>query len=231
MLKLRHNPPVRPTLTSAAADVTSVRDFVGDWWIAHTKARNEKAFAWDLLRRRVGYFLPMVEKITFSGGRKRCNLAPVFGGYVFFCGTNEDRYEAMCTGRLCNAIAVRNPQQLVAELAQIEIALQASADLELYPQLAIGRRVRVSAGPMQGIFGTILARRAGDETSRTIILNIGVLGQGAAISIAPSLLVPVDAEEAASELSDDGGTPAGARRPSYMIIEPPRRGVMCGAVG
>lgn len=219
MLKLSDNPPMRPP------EIRSIRELTGTWWVAHTKARNEKAFAWDLVRRGVGHFLPMIEKITFSGGRRRQNLVPVFGGYVFFCGSDEDRYHAMCTGRLCQTIPANNRPEFVGELAQIEAALDAAADLTLYPHLAIGRRVRVTDGPMRNVIGTVVERRdatAGATGPAIIVLNVSLLGHGAAISVAPSLLAPVK-EEDEFEAPADPARNAQSRARSYEIIDPPPR--------
>ena len=72
MLKLADNPPrLHPAISDLAAQP-------GCWWVAHTKSRSEKAFAWDLLRRDIRYFLPMTERVRFSGGRKRHVLMPLF---------------------------------------------------------------------------------------------------------------------------------------------------------
>ncbi len=54
MLKLNDNPPI------VYPEGASVADLPGQWWVAHTKARFEKAFAWDLLGRGIPYFLPMM---------------------------------------------------------------------------------------------------------------------------------------------------------------------------
>jgi len=77
MLKISENPPILPP------EVKTVSELTGQWWVAHTKSRFEKAFAWDLLRRGIGYFLPLVERVRVSGGRHRRVLAPLFPSYVF----------------------------------------------------------------------------------------------------------------------------------------------------
>ena len=71
------SPKANPPIASPGAPVSS---FLGTWFVGHTKARLEKAFAWDLHARGVSYFLPMVDKITFSGGRKRHGMSPLFPG-------------------------------------------------------------------------------------------------------------------------------------------------------
>ena len=100
MLRFEENPPMRTPSTASVADMS------GDWWVAHTKARFEKALAFDLIAKGIGYYLPMVERVKLSGGRKRRLLLPLFPSYVFFCGDSDARYAALATNRLCQAIAV-----------------------------------------------------------------------------------------------------------------------------
>jgi transcriptional antiterminator RfaH len=182
MLSLAENPPVLPP------DVGSPAEISGTWFVAHTKARSEKAFAWDLLRAGTPYFLPMVPRVIFSGGRKRRTMLPLFTSYVFFCGNEQDRYRATCTGRLCNVIQVPQQSALVRELAQLGSALRGKAALDLYPFAATGRRCRVCRGPFEGLEGVVIRR---DQTTR-LVLQVGVLGQGAALEIDIDALEPLD---------------------------------------
>ena len=119
MLKLADNPPILPPNTP------SLRAISGYWWIAHTKARFEKAFAFDLLRREIAYFLPLIERVKVSGGKKRHVMLPLFPSYVFFCGDAEDRYAALATNRLCRVIETTDQKGLLGELSGLETALRA----------------------------------------------------------------------------------------------------------
>ena len=163
------------------------------WWVAHTKARFEKAFAFDLIARRVPYFLPMIERVRVSGGRKRRAMMPLFGGYVFFCGTRDDRYEALATDRLCQVIEVADQSRLARELSALSKALAGAARLDPYPFAAVGRRCRVTAGPFQGLEGVVVHRDVGAGGAR-LVLEVGILGQGASMEIDADLLEPADAE-------------------------------------
>jgi hypothetical protein len=178
MLRFEENPPTR---TPTAA---SVVDLAGDWWVAHTRARFEKALAFDLLARGIGFYLPMVERVRMSGGRKRRLLLPLFPSYVFFCGDANARYAALATNRLCQAIAVTDREKFVGELVALERALASHAQLDLYPFAAVGRRCRVRVGPLQGIVGTVVRR---DNETR-LVLQVSMLGQGASLEIDTDLL-------------------------------------------
>jgi len=182
MLKLSDNPPV------VWPAVEPLKQWTGRWWVGHTKSRFEKAFAWDLLRREISYFLPMIERVRVFGGKKRRVMTPLFGSYVFFCGTEKDRYDALMTHRLCQTLEVADQASLARELGHIERALQGKAQLDPYPHLALGERCRVRAGPFMGVEGVIVRR---DKLCR-VVLQVSLLGQGAAMEIDADLLEATD---------------------------------------
>jgi len=182
MFKLSDNPPI------LSPQVKSLTELTGRWWVAHTKARAEKAFAGELACRNVAYFLPMVERVRIYGGKKQRVMLPLFASYVFFCGGDEDRYTAMTTNRLCQTIEVIDQGTLIAELAAIEKALTGQAELDPYPFTTVGQRCRITAGALKGIEGVIIkqAKRA------RVVLEVSILGQGALMEIDVDLLEPID---------------------------------------
>ena len=178
MLKFADNPPM---LAPAAA---SIAELPGSWWVAHTKARFEKALAQDLLKRNIGYYLPMVERVRFSGGRKRRVLSPLFTSYLFFCGDAQARHAALATDRISQVLAVRDRDQFVRELESIRRALNFAGTVDFYPFAAVGRRCRVVSGPLAGVVGTVIER----NHQRRLVLSVSMLGQGASLEIDADLL-------------------------------------------
>ncbi len=134
MLKPSENPPI----TWPA--VKSIRDFAGLWWVAHTKSRNEKALAQDLIRKDISYFLPMSWNVRRRKQRTIRSLLPLFSGYLFFCGNENHRVELLRTNRVANLIEVKDQQRLLDELLQIEQALQAGAPLAPHSYIKAGQR-------------------------------------------------------------------------------------------
>ena len=184
MLKLSENPPVlHPSMTSVA-------DATGPWWVAHTKARAEKVFAWDLTDRGVGYFLPLAARTTFSGGRKRHLMLPLFPSYVFFCGDETARYRALSTGRLCHVLPVIDQRRMVSELTQLERAIRCGAGLRPLTGPAVGERCRVIAGPFAGVEGVVAGpvRVRATRGPALLALQVSLLGQGAVLEIEWELL-------------------------------------------
>lgn len=182
MLKLAENPPI------LHPDVASLEAMSGLWWVAHTKARFEKQFAWDLVRRDVPYFLPMVRHTIFSGGRRRTGMMPLFPSYVFFRGDESARLTALTTDRLCQVIEVNDQETLHRDLSALHRAITSGMAIDPYPFAVVGSRCRVRGGPLRGVEGKII-RRDGVER---LVLEVHLLGRGALVEIGPDLLEPLD---------------------------------------
>jgi len=182
MLKISDNPPVVYPINSV------IESIYGQWRVAHTKARNEKALARSLQQWEIPYFLPMREKLSIRSGRKFKTLLPLFSGYLFFCGDDDKRYKALTTNRIAHVIEVVDQQGLIGELTQIHRALQGGLELDPHPYLKEGIRCRVIAGPLMGLEGIVLRKKSVTR----LVLQVDMLGQAAAAEIDADLLEPIE---------------------------------------
>jgi transcriptional antiterminator RfaH len=157
----------------------SIGDFTDQWWVAHTKSRNEKALAQDLIGKNISYFLPMSWRAHRRKGRTFRSLLPLFSGYLFFCGQENQRIEVLRTNRVANLIEVKNQRKLVAELLQVEQALRAGAPLLPHKYIKAGQLCRVIAGPLADLQGIIVKTKG----SARLVLQIDMLGQATSAEV------------------------------------------------
>jgi len=182
LLKVSENPPI------IWPEAESISDFEGEWWVAHTKSRNEKALAHDLIRKNMCYFLPMSWKVRRKSRRTIKSLLPLFSGYLFFCGNEEERSELWRTDRVANLIEVKDQQKLLKELLQIEQALRAGAPLIPHKYIKAGQKCRVMAGPLLGLQGVVIKTRGATR----LVLQVDMLGQAASVEIDVDMIEAVD---------------------------------------
>jgi transcriptional antiterminator RfaH len=158
------------------------------WHVLHTKPRQEKAVARALQARGVSHYLPLQRVVRYYGRRKRLIESPLFASYVFLYGPLEATYFATATKRVATVIAVHDQERFGRELDQIHTALTNGADLRGAKYLAVGRRVRITAGPFRGIEGLI------EESARPqrLLLQVAALGRATSLEIDADLLEPVD---------------------------------------
>ncbi len=182
MLKVSENPPI------IWPQAETIRDFVGQWWVVHTRSRNEKALAHDLISKDISYFLPMSWKIRRRSRRTIRSFLPLFSGYLFFCGQEEQRVELLKTNRVAHLIEVNDQQQLLDELVQIDQALRTGAPLTPHKYIKKGQRCRVIAGPLIGLEGIVIR----SKNATRLVLQIDMLGQAASVEIDVDMMEALD---------------------------------------
>jgi len=173
LLKEHENPPITYPPEASIAELS------GQWWVAHTKSRNEKALANDLIDRHISYFLPMTWTVTRKTRRPVRSLMPVFTGYMFFCGGEDQRVEVLRTHRVANIIDVADQLEFVTELSQVEKAIKADAPLTQHHFVKKGQWCRVTAGSLMGLEGIVEDLKG----MTRLILQIAMLGQATSVEI------------------------------------------------
>jgi transcription termination/antitermination protein NusG len=182
VLKIHENPPI------AWPQTESIQAFEGRWWVAHTKSRNEKALAHDLMAKNVSYFLPMTWKVHQKSHRTIKSLLPLFTGYLFFCGDEFARVELLKTNRVANLLEVGDQELFLRELVRFERALRAGAPLVPHKYIEAGQWCRVIAGPLMGLEGIVVQTKGNTR----LVLQIDMLGQAASVEIDVDMIEPLE---------------------------------------
>lgn len=156
------------------------------WWAVYTKARQEKAFARHLVGMGVPFYLPLVAKDNLIRGRRVQSHIPLFGGYVFLFGDEQERVKGLTTNRVSTVLEVIEQDQLTHDLGQVSQLIHADAPLTVERRLAAGQKVRIKAGPMAGLEGTVISRRGQTH----LLVAVTMLQQGVSMEIDDFLLEP-----------------------------------------
>jgi transcriptional antiterminator RfaH len=113
---------------------------------------------------------------------------PLFSGYLFFCGQEDQRVELLRTNRVANLIEVIDQEILIDELVQIAQALRSGAPLTPYKYLKAGQKCRVITGPLIGMEGIVVRTK----NAIRLVLQIDMLGQAASVEIDLDLIEVLD---------------------------------------
>ena len=178
MLKAKDNPPI------IWPEGKELVEFEGTWWVAHTKSRNEKALAWQMQKRGISYFLPMGEKVSRSRGRTIRSVLPLFTGYVFFCGSEEERIKVLQTNRVAHLISVTDQKRLIDDLVPIARVLAEGEKLVPHNFVKEGQKCRVIAGALMGSEG--IAVKVDQQTR--LVLQVDILGQATSVEVASDMI-------------------------------------------
>ena len=157
------------------------------WWVLYTKARQEKAVSRDLLGYEIPFYLPLVKKESVSRGRRRSSFIPLFAGYVFLYGSEEERTRSLTTNRISRVLSVDHPELFLHDLRQFRQLIATDAPLTIESRLVPGDRVRVLHGSFAGLEGTVLKRRG----KTRLLVCVNFLQQGASVEVDDFLLEPI----------------------------------------
>ena len=157
------------------------------WYVAYTKPRHEKALAWNLMKRKVSYFLPLIKTKQPSSKRVRYSLTPLFTSYIFFKANNEERIRALQTNRIVQMIHVEDQSLLVKEMDIIYRSIINRKVNEYLTTLKTGQQVKIIAGPLMGLEGTLFEHK----NERYLIIEIESVNKTIRVEIESDRVEPV----------------------------------------
>ena len=150
------------------------------WWLLYTKSRQEKQLMRHLRQRELPHYGPQIANRKRSpAGRIRTSFQPLFANYVFLCGEEMARYQAVCTGCVLKATEVIDSGNLVRDLKQIENLINLGIPLNLESQLSAGQKVRIRNGAFTGYEGIIIRR----ENETRLLVSVKFMEQGVSVKL------------------------------------------------
>ncbi|MDZ7619983.1 MAG: transcription termination/antitermination NusG family protein, partial [Patescibacteria group bacterium] len=181
---LRPEPTIFP---ESLLDEEERSDDARRWRVLYTKSRQEKALARDLLAATVPFYLPLIAKENVMRGRRIASYIPLFTGYMFLFGDEDERLRTLQTNRISRVLDVEDVGSLVHDLRQIQHLIASGAPLTVESRLEPGNRVRVKHGSFAGLEGTVLQRRG----KTRLLVAVNFLQQGASVEVEDFFLEPI----------------------------------------
>ena len=153
------------------------------WTAVYTKPRCEKVVAEHCRRHGLTCYLPLRRRAKRYQRRTVVTFIPMFPGYVFAQISAEAK---TVVGRSSKAVAVLpvsavQETRLVEELQGLQLLEQADLEAELVvqPELAPGKTITISNGPLQGLQGVVERR----QQKARITVNVEMLGQSVYVDL------------------------------------------------
>ena len=84
-------------------------DDQSQWWAIYTLSRREKDLMRRLRQMEIAFYCPLIARRTRSpSGRVRVSHVPLFPGYVFLRGSDDQRQAALTTNCISRTLSVRD---------------------------------------------------------------------------------------------------------------------------
>lgn len=157
------------------------------WVVFHSKPRCEKKIEHLQHQKPAKIFLPCIERVHTYGARKRVNLVPMFTGYVFGMIQREDTRWFRQNANVANIIEVLHEESFLPPLRAIAKALKEGRNLDVYPEMAPGKKVMITGGPMKGLEAEVIEIKG----VKNVLLRLEMIQQTVAMEIEVAYLKPV----------------------------------------
>lgn len=159
------------------------------WYVAHLLSNREKRAAEELRLRSVEHFLPLYSSVRQWKDRRVTLELPLFPGYLFVRIRLSERMTVLGVPSVARLVGFAGlPVALPdAEIDALREKLAGGVRAAPCAYLAVGRRVRVTRGPLQGLEGFLVERR---QKSR-IVISMDAIRRSISVDVEASEVAPV----------------------------------------
>lgn len=152
------------------------------WYAVFTLPQNEKSAVKQLEMRGVETFLPTYETVKVWKNRQKVRtVMPLFPTYLFVNIERCQRAKVLQSPGVVHIVG-NNRDDISIANAEIEFLRTSihGRTVEPFRELAVGKRVRVTRGSMEGVEGVLVRRGNGLR----FVLSLTLINQCAAIEVA-----------------------------------------------
>ena len=156
------------------------------WYAAHTSANHERHVAEQLAVRDVEHFFPVYDSLRKWKDRRVKLQLPLFPGYVFVRIALRDRLNVLRVPGIACLVGFGGQAVPLAEedMERIRKIQELGAGAKPHPFLRVGKSVRITSGPLQGLEGIIVKQK----NSARFVVSVELLQRSVSVDFdAPGL--------------------------------------------
>jgi transcription antitermination factor NusG len=159
------------------------------WYALYVRSHCERATEQRLKGKGYRAFSPFYRTWRKRPDRTKQLDLPLFPGYVFCCFNPDKRLPILTTpGVVIIVGAGKTPEPVKqSELESIQIVAEAGHTVEPWPFLRQDQRIRIEAGPLAGIEGTLLTVK----DRLRLVVSITLLQRSMAVEVDREVVSPL----------------------------------------
>lgn len=160
------------------------------WYALTVKPQHEVATARNLRTRDVEGFAPVYRVKRQWCDRVKEVECHLFPGYVFSHFSYAQRMSVLNTPGVTSIVSFGKTPAAIAdeEIASVQRAVASRLPVEPWPYARVGQKIRILAGCLEGVAGTLLR----DKDAWRVIVSVELLQRSVAVEIDRELISPVE---------------------------------------
>ena len=149
------------------------------WYVAHTRPRCEKKLADYCKRQGFQVTLPFYRSVKKYERKAAIFEKPLFPNYVFLQLEPIQRQKVYQSDFVANLLDVTDQATFEKQLADILLSLETGLEIILAPEITVGARVKITAGPLRGLEGFVETRSG----VTYVQLRLDFIAQGVSVKV------------------------------------------------
>jgi transcription antitermination factor NusG len=172
-------------------NTVGANDPILSWFALYTRHHHERNVALALTGKGLDSFLPLYTAVHRWKDRDKKLQLPLFPGYVFLRNPTGRWQPILATPGVHSVVGFggRPAEIPVSEIDAIRRVVGSSFHVEPHPFLRCGDRVRVTAGPLEGLEGRLLRKKS----LWKLLVSVEMLQRSVAVEIDAALVERVSA--------------------------------------
>jgi transcription antitermination factor NusG len=159
------------------------------WYAVYTRSRHEKIVGRQLERGSVDHFLPLYETVRRWKDRRAKVQLPLFSGYLFVHISLRNRLRVLQLPGVVglvgsNGVPIALPQ---SDIEAIREALRHGVHAEPHRYLKVGSRVRIKAGPLEGLTGILRMKKG----QLRVVVSVELIMRSIAVDVDAADVEPI----------------------------------------
>jgi transcription antitermination factor NusG len=156
------------------------------WYALYTRHQHEKHVARALAGKGLEVFLPLYTAVHRWKDRDKQVSLPLFPCYVFLQSPVERWQPVLSTPGVHSVLGFAGQPAMIprSEIEAVRKMVGSSLNAEPHPFLKCGDRVRLMAGPLQGLEGLLLRKR----NLWKLVVSVDMLQRSVAVEIDASMV-------------------------------------------
>lgn len=155
-----------------------------NWYAVHVKSRHEFKVHDHLSHTGLESFLPTVDRLSRWKDRKKLVSFPLFSSYLFvhIHNTYEEKLTVLKKPGVVRLLGNGTGEPIPVpdeQVTSLQSLVTQKRDLDPYPYLKEGDRIRIKKGPLAGLEG-ILIKKADQHR---LILSIDIIQKSVSVQI------------------------------------------------
>lgn len=164
-----------------------------EWYAIYTRSRYEQKVADSLEGKELRVFLPKVRVLSRRRDRRKMIEVPLFSSYLFV-KTALDPEIRLAIQKTPGVVRIlghgREPRPIPADQVHSLLTLvESGREIEPYPYLHVGSRVRVTSGPIKDAIGLLVEKH---DRKQRLIVCVDIMNQAVSVTLDACDVEPYD---------------------------------------